>query len=163
MYRYMQLYETDRAVLISAYAPDAKFIYRVCESSPISPDPTLSLPQSKGYSFPLRTARGHAEISSSLQDLLRTHFSQKLDEDGNKKVDVEFSSEQSDEEIWLYVRSIMTVEEAQASSQIEKWTVDHSFLLRRGTNKGTKDQVSGKDDWPVVAHVHQLVMHERPL
>ncbi|KAF8327350.1 hypothetical protein F5887DRAFT_1083834 [Amanita rubescens] len=160
--RYMQLYETDRAVLISAYAPDAKFIYRVCESSPISPDPALSspaLPQSRGYSFPLRTARGHPEISSSLHDLQRTHFSQKLDEDGNKKVDVEFWSEQSGEEIWLYVRSIMTVEDVQEPSRGEKWTVDHCFLLRRGA----KDQVSGKDDWPVVAHVHQLVMHEQPL
>jgi len=162
----MQSYETDRAMLISAYAPNAKFIYRVCEISPTSPDPALSspaLPQSKGHSFPLRTARGHAEISSSLHDLLRTHFSQKLDEDGNQKVDVEFWSEQSGEEIWLYVRSIMTVEDAQESSRSEKWTVDHSFLLRRGANNGTKDQVSGKDDWPVVAHVHQLVMHEQPL
>ena len=161
MYRYMQLYETDRARLISAYAPDAKFIYRVLESSPTpSPDPS-GTPQVKRNCFPLRTARGHDEILPSLLGLLRTRFSQILDNEGHNKVNSEFWSEQTDDEIWLYVRSLMEVEDVQESSQGEKWTVDHSFLLRRRVDAGTEE--GEKDDWPVVAHVHQLMMHERPL
>ena len=164
----MQLYETDRAKLISAYAPDAKFIYRVLEDSP-TPGPDLLLstaPQLRGNSFPLRTARGHAEISSSLIGLLRTRFSHKVDNLGNKKIDVDFWREQTGEDIWVYIRSIMamTVEDAQESSQGQKWAVDHNFLLRKRVDKDTdQGEVSGKEDWPVVAHVHQLVMHEQPL
>ena len=161
----MQLYETDRARLISAYAPDAKFIYRVLEDSPTaSPDLLLSATQQiKGHFFPLRTARGHAEISSSL-GLLRTHFSHKVDDQGNKKIDVEFWGERTGEDIWVYIRSIMAVEDARESSEGKKWAVDHTFLLRKRADKDTDEgEVSEKDDWPVVAHVHQLVMHERPL
>ena len=157
----MQLYETDRAKLISAYAPDAKFVYRVLEDSPTAnPDlPLSTAPQPKGNFFPLRTARGHAEISSSLLGLLRTHFSHKVDDLGNKKIDVEFWREQTGEDIWVYIRSIMAVENVQESGQDKRWAVDHSFLLR----KRDEGEASEKDDWPVVAHVHQLVMHEGPL
>jgi hypothetical protein len=161
----MQLYETDRARLISAYAPDAKFIYRMLEDSPTaSPDLPLSTPpQIKGNFFPLRTARGNAEILSSLR-LLQTHFSHKVDDQGNEKIDVEFWREQTGEDIWVYIRSIMTVEDAQESSEGKKRAVDHTFLLRKRVDKDTDEgEASEKDDWPVVAHVHQLMMHERPL
>ncbi|KAK2465472.1 hypothetical protein APHAL10511_002364 [Amanita phalloides] len=151
--KYMLVYETDRARLISAYAPDAKLIYRVSEPPPA---------EAKTSRFPLRSARGHDEISTFLHGLGWTHVAQKLDEDGNKEVDVEFQSERLDQGVWLYVRSVVTTEDVQqqpsGSDSAHRWSVDHSFLLRHGTSESAMD-----DAWPLIAHVHQLVMHESRL
>ncbi|KAF8631720.1 hypothetical protein AX15_002225 [Amanita polypyramis BW_CC] len=174
--KYMQLYETDRDSLVFAYASDAKLVYRIFEhsqsTSPTSERSPHHMLQTRDASFPLHTARGHDEISSCLHVLIRTHFSQTLDKDGNKKVDVEYWSEQSGLDIWLYVRSIMIIDDAEDSittgqdmrNQIRKWTVDHNFLLRRTEIGSAKESgVAKKDDWPVLVRMHQMLMHELPL
>ncbi|KIL56519.1 hypothetical protein M378DRAFT_466669 [Amanita muscaria Koide BX008] len=163
---YMQLFETDRDSLVSLYAPDAILRYRLLDITQL---PSTSSP--KGLSsFPFMTARGHKEISSSLLTLDHIHFYQKVDEDGKNKIDLEYHREQTHDDISLYVRSTMTVDEdneapehqSDGAERQQKRLVDHDFwLCRDGSTRSSSAVTEGHG--PFLIRSHLIIMHEAPL
>lgn len=163
---YMQLFETDRDSLVSLYTPDAILRYRLLDIAQL---PSTSSP--KGLSsFPFMTARGHKEISSSLLTLDHIHFYQKVDEDGKNKIDLEYHREQTHDDISLYVRSTMTVDEdnevpehqSDSAERQQKRLVDHDFWLCRDGSTRSRSAVT-EGHGPFLIRSHLIIMHEAPL
>ena len=95
--------------------------------------------------------------------LQQLHFCQKLDDDGNKKVDLEYYKEQSREDISLYVRSMMANgdTDGMAGGQQQRRIVDHDFWLWRSRIKEAESSGgSSKGGWPILVRNHLMIMHE---